>query len=154
MNTERISGGHSAAAQVMVLVTNLSFLFFLIRLEIQSANVGLEELCFVLLIILFVVLIVKNAVDFYDISIVDDECITIKNIFTKKVLYPTEEISVRSGVLPFVFYIKQGESRYYFFLRTSLLFSSIFTLEPKKDLILLKKKIENIGHKKSNTPEQ
>lgn len=147
MNTERISGGHSAAAQIMVLVTNLSFLLLIIELEIKSKDVGFEESCFVALVVLFIFFIIKNAKDFYDITIVDGEYLAVKNLFNRKKLYLTQPIYIEKGLLPFVFYLKQGTNRYYFFLGTNLLLPSIFTLEPEKALLLLKSKLEKLKHK-------
>ena len=111
-------------------------------------SVGLEELCFIALVFLFVCFIIKNATDFYDITIVGGEYILIKNLFKKTEIHSTQSVHVGKGILPFVFYLQQATNRYYFFLGTSLLLPSIFTLEPEKALILLKNKLDNI---KSNS---
>lgn len=148
MNTVKISGGYSVLAQILAIAVNVLILISLAIIGLEDGPVKTGEAIFILCIILFCFVFIKNSLDFYDIFIVKNSHIAINNIFNKININSSDIENIQSGVLPFVYYIQTHKRRYYFFLNIKLILYEITTIQSVDILALLRKELCSIKHEK------
>jgi hypothetical protein len=116
MKIEKLSGGFIVLVQGLIFAFSIPFALFICYL-FTSKNIALDGKCFLAIILIVMLLMIKQVLSYADIYLMEDKLVTKKIIGVKN--RPLSQIkSIDEALLPFSYYILfKDDKKVYFQLK-------------------------------------
>ena len=152
MKEEKLSGGYCVVGQVMILI--FIGIIVLLLATLSFRGFALDKFLFFAGVSFFAFLIIKNTLDFNDITILNENDFIINNLFHRKKISLDRIIVIKPGILPFTYFVMSEKKSYYFFLDLKYIFKETFSMSPNSALNILNDRLlqlQSNKHKSNNT---